>query len=33
MNKPARTPKQEAAAMIASLPDDASMEESSTVSK
>ena len=27
MNKPARTPKQEAAAMIASLPDDASMEE------
>ena len=27
MNKPARTPKQDAAATIAALPEDASMEE------
>ena len=27
MNKPTRTPKQDAAAMIAALPDDASIEE------
>jgi predicted transcriptional regulator len=27
MNKPARTPKQDAAAMIAALPEDASMAE------
>jgi predicted transcriptional regulator len=27
MNKPTRTPKQDAAAMIAAMPDDASIEE------